>query len=98
MDKPPPSTEQLRDLWSAFAPEFARVHTRHTDVTAFQLLTQLQLYKPDVRHVLEVGCGAGGGTRLLLDQAPRPDSFHVVAVDLTPAFLDIGKISITLFF
>jgi trans-aconitate methyltransferase len=94
MDKPAPTTEQLKEQWNAFAPEFARVLTRQTDVSAFQMLTQLQLHKEDVRSVVEVGCGAGGGTQLLTSLM-RPGA-KVVALDLTPAFLDIGTSSLAL--
>ncbi len=88
MDKPAPTTEQLKEQWTAFAPEFSRLLTRQTDVSAFQLLSHLQLYKDDVSKVVEVGCGGGGGTQLLTSLM-KPGA-KVVALDLTPAFLEIG--------
>lgn len=89
MNKPAPTTEQLKEQWNAFAPEFSRVLTRQTDVSAFQLFSNLQLYKNDVNQVVEVGCGAGGGTQLITSLV-KPGA-KVVALDLTPAFLEIGK-------
>jgi len=88
MEKPAPTTEQLRDQWDAFAPDFSRILTRQTDMSAFQLLALLQLYKEEVQNVVEVGSGGGGGTHLLTTLA-RPGT-KITAVDLSPVFLEIG--------
>jgi len=89
MDKPPPTEAHLKEYWSAYAPTFTKFLTRQTDVSAFQLVTQLQVHKENVRSVVEVGSGAGGGTQLIVQQV-RPGT-KVVALDLSPAFLDVAR-------
>lgn len=44
-------------------------------------------FTPDVRRILDIGCGIGGAARYIADQ----QDVHVTGLDLTPEFVETAK-------
>jgi SAM-dependent methyltransferase len=83
---PVADTDTLREIWSAFAPDFAR----HFDPVTAHLATRCheRLDLHNATAVLEVSCGAGGGS-VQLAHALGADA-RLVITDLSPAMVDLA--------
>ncbi len=75
--------DELRAVWSAFAPLFEARHERTTLQLARVLIEQLR--PEDATAALEVGCGTGAAARLWREQLPG--AARLVATDLAPGMV-----------
>jgi len=83
-----PSIDKVRQIWNDCAPAFSESHSVSTSQLAYVLAVQAQLGSCK-GPVLEVGTGAGFGTRLI--RFLLPSNVRLVSVDLAQSFLDIAK-------
>merc|ERR1711974_419861 len=70
---------ELEEIWNAYADVFDRKITMSTNLSIHPMLINLLPVKEGM-SVLEIGCGAGGGTKFFLDMKPKDCKF--TAIDL----------------
>jgi len=47
--------------------------------------------KKNIKNILEVGCGVGGGTQILLNFLTGNQDVHINSIDLSPSMIEIAK-------
>jgi ubiquinone/menaquinone biosynthesis C-methylase UbiE len=81
------STEDLRQMWDAYAADFEAFVEPMSTLTGRQLLAALGL--SEARSLLEVGAGAGGLARATREEL-APGVRHVVT-DLSPTMIGLAR-------
>jgi ubiquinone/menaquinone biosynthesis C-methylase UbiE len=89
-----PSDETIKETWNEFAKIFGEVMEWNTNPLAHSLFQCINLLNlPENTLIVEVGCGAGGGSQACLNALQLYNSGNVQfkAFDLSPQMVEIAK-------
>ncbi|KAF0974076.1 hypothetical protein FDP41_006686 [Naegleria fowleri] len=89
--------DELKSKWDAFSKTFQQVLEPSTNITAQSLISSLALYannecsRHQKIHILDIGCGGGGGSFLIASQMPNSDDYELTSMDLSPEMVKLTR-------
>ncbi|KAL9652301.1 hypothetical protein ABK040_011959 [Willaertia magna] len=87
-----PTENQLKLQWDGFSKLFQEFHERSTIITAQTMISMLGINdtkSTEQRIILDLGCGAGGGSFLIASQMRENDK--LICMDLSSKMLELTK-------
>lgn len=84
-----PSTPEIKTRWDTFAKCFQESFEPSANITAYSLISSLNIGKEQPKRILDLGCGAGGGS-FLIGVTQHPES-HLTCMDLSSEMIELAK-------
>ncbi|KAG2374574.1 hypothetical protein C9374_010593 [Naegleria lovaniensis] len=79
--------DELKSKWDAFSKIFQQVIEPSTNITAQSLISSLVLNQK--KHILDIGCGGGGGSYLIASQ--MPSDCELTSMDLSSEMIKLTR-------